>query len=197
MRTSSPAILPLFRSEMQLRLLALLLLQPERAWTLDGLAQALSAARSSVHRELERAEDAGLVRRDTASRPHRFVAATDDPMFEPLAMLLQRSIGIEEELRAALRRPDVRVAVIHGSWASGSRRPDSDVDVLVVGDAPLRELRRAVRSIGQVVGRTIDITAMSVPEFRDRLEEGSGFARAILAGPTVPLVGDAESLRRL
>jgi hypothetical protein len=41
MRTSAPAILPLFRSEMQMRLLALLLLQPEREWTLQGLAGAL------------------------------------------------------------------------------------------------------------------------------------------------------------
>jgi predicted nucleotidyltransferase len=179
---------------MQLRLLGLLLLQPERSWTLDGLAQALSAPRSSVHRELERAEAAGLVRRDATSRPHAFAAATEDPMFEPLVMLLKRSVGIEEELRVALRRPDVQVALVHGSWATGSRRPDSDVDVLVVGDAPLRDLRRAVRPIGQAAGRTIDITAMSVPEFRQRLAEGSGFVRGVLSGSTVPLVGDLESL---
>jgi len=32
MRTSIPPLLPLFRSEMQVRLLALVLLQPERGW---------------------------------------------------------------------------------------------------------------------------------------------------------------------
>ena len=197
MRTAPPAVLPLFRSEMQLRLLALLLLQPERSWTLDELAQALSAPRSSVHRELERAEAAGLVRRDAVSRPHRFAAATDDPMFEPLATLLERSVGIEEELRAALRRPGVEAAVIHGSWATGTRRPDSDVDVLVVGEASLRELRRIVRPIGQAAGRTIDITVMSFPEFEKRIEEGSGFARGVLTGPTIPLVGDLASLGQL
>ena len=194
MRTAAPAILPLFRSEMQLRLLALLLLQPERSWTLDGLADALGAPRSSVHRELERAERAGLVRREAASRPHNFIAATDEPMFEPLSTLLQRSVGIEEELRAALRKPGVEAAVIHGSWASGHRRPDSDIDVLVVGDASLRELRRVVRPIGQSAGRIIDIMVMSVTEFQTRVGEGSGLARSVLSGPTVTLVGDIARL---
>jgi len=194
MRTSAPAVLPLFRSEMQLRLLALLLLQPERSWTLDGLAETLGAPRSSVHRELERAERAGLVRREAASRPHNFIAATDEPMFEALSTLLQRSVGIEEELRAALRKPGVEAAVIHGSWVSGHRRPDSDVDVLVVGDASLRELRRVVRPIGQSAGRIIDIMVMSVTEFQTRVGEGSGLARSVLTGPTVPLVGDIARL---
>ena len=61
MRTTAPAILPLFRSEMQVRLLALLLLQPERSWTLHELAQTLDASASSVHRELGRAEAAGII----------------------------------------------------------------------------------------------------------------------------------------
>lgn len=194
MRTSAPAILPLFRSEMQVRLLALLLLQPERSWTLQELARALDAPASSVHRELGRAEDAGIVRRDATARPHRFQAAVDDPLHEPLATLLGRSVGVEEQLRAVLERPDVLVATIYGSWAGGARRPDSDIDVLVVGDADLRELRRSVRSIGKAAGRTIDLTVLTADEFRRLLAERSSFARGVLDAPTTPLVGDLVSI---
>ncbi len=190
MRTSAPAIVPLFRSEMQLRLLALLLLQPERSWTLQELAQALDAPVSSVHRELGRAQGAGIIRRSATARPHRFQAATDDPLYEPVAELLRRSVGVEEKLRVALRRPDVLVATIHGSWAGGTRRPDSDIDVLVIGDADLRELRRRVRPIGKAAGRTIDLTVLSAEEFRGMLAEESSFARRVLEGPTTVLVGD-------
>jgi DNA-binding IclR family transcriptional regulator len=79
MRTRAPNLLPLFRSEMQVRLLGLLLLQPERSWTLRELADTLGAPQSSVHRELERAEAAGIIRRDARARPHRFNAAADEP----------------------------------------------------------------------------------------------------------------------
>lgn len=197
MRTPAPAILPLFRSEMQVRLLALLLLQPERVWTLHELSDDLRAPQSSVHRELGRAEDAGLVVRDNTARPHRFTAATDDPLYEPLAALLSRSVGVEQNLRTALRRPDVTAAVIYGSWPRGTRRPDSDIDLLVIGDAPLRELRRVVRPIGKAVGRRIDVTVLSRDEFRRRADEGASYVRSVLEGPTTELIGDLATVVEL
>src|SRR5215218_3046471 len=196
MRISAPALLPLFRSEMQVHLLALLLLQPERSWTLQELSDTLAAPQSSVHRELGRAEGAGIIRRDATARPHRFRAATDEPLHEPLATLLDRSVGVEEQLRTTLELPGVSAAVIYGSWVSGTRRPDSDVDVLVVGDADLRELRRLVRPVGKAAGRTIDLTVLTADEFRRLLADRSSFARRVLDAPTTPLVGDLASIAR-
>jgi predicted nucleotidyltransferase len=192
MRTSAPRLLPLFRSEMQLRLLGLLLLQPERSFTLSELAKALDAPSSSVHRELERAEDAGIILRDATSRPHQFRAAADDPVAELLSALLTRTVGIETALAETLDRPDVYLALIYGSWATGKRRPDSDVDVLVVGSADLRDLRRAVRPIGKAAGRTIDVTTFAPREFQELIRDKSSFARRILDEPTLTLTGDLE-----
>ena len=194
MRTSAPPVLPVFRSEMQMRLLTLLLLQAERTWTLKELATALGAAHSSVHRELARAEAAGLIRRDGSAKPHRFQAASEDPLYEPLATLLRASLGIEAELSAALDRPDVSAAVIHGSWPTGVRRPGSDIDVLVVGDADLRELRRVVRPIGKAAGRAIDLVVMREAEFRKAAKADSSFTRKLLTEPSTPLVGDMSGL---
>ena len=194
MRTSGPAILPLFRSEMQLRLFSLLLLQPERSWALQELAQALDAPASSVHRELVRAEGAGIISRDPTVRPHRFQAATDDPFNQPLVDLLRRSVGVEEQLRDALKRPDVLAAAIYGSWVSGTRRPDSDIDVMVIGNADLRELRRHVRPIGKEAGRVIDLTVLSAEEFRRLVTENSSFVRRVLEAPITPLVGNLDSI---
>jgi predicted nucleotidyltransferase len=179
---------------MQVRMLALVLLQVERTWTLRELAEVLSAPQSSVHRELGRAEAAGIIRRDARARPHRFSAATDDPLHEPLAQLLRRSVGVEHAIHAVLDRPDVTAAVIHGSWSGTARRPDSDIDVLVVGDADLRDLRRRLRPIGKAAGRRIDLTVLGPAEFAGQVRERSSFVRRILEGPTTPLVGDLNSI---
>jgi predicted nucleotidyltransferase len=179
---------------MQIRMLALLLLQPERSWTLHELADTLAAPQSSVHRELGRAESAGIIGRNAIARPHHFQAAIEDPLSEPLTTLLRRSVGIEQELRAVLELPGVLASVIYGSWAGETRRPDSDIDVLVVGDADLRELRRRVRPVGKAVGRVIDLTVLTVEEFRRLLVERSSFARHVMDGPTTPLVGDLASI---
>jgi predicted nucleotidyltransferase len=194
MRTSAPTVLPIFRSEMQMRLLALLLLQAERQWALHELADALGAPMSSVHRELERAEAAGLIRRDSTSRPHRFQAAIDDPFYEPLATLLRRSVGVEEDLRVALDASGVHAAAIHGSWVTGQRRPNSDIDVLVVGDAELADLRRRVRPVGKRAGRRVDVTLLSEAELRGLAASGSSFVRSVIEGETIPLVGSLDSI---
>jgi predicted nucleotidyltransferase len=190
MRTSVPSALPLFRSDMQVRLLGLLLLQPEREWTIDQLATTLGAPPSSVVRELSRAESAGIVSRDASRRPHRLVAARTSPLFEPLHELLQRTVGVETDLRAALSFDGVEIAAIHGSWANPPRRPDSDIDVVVVGDTSLRDLRRRVRDAGARAGRTIDLTLFTPDELRDRHARGNGFIRRLLEKPLIPLVGD-------
>jgi predicted nucleotidyltransferase len=194
MRTSIPTALPLFRSEMQLNLLALLLLQPDREWTLDQLAGALGAPVSSVHRELQRAEAAGLVLRDGDRRPHHFRAARGSPLYDALASLLNATVGVEKELATQLDRRDVQAAIVYGSWPTGSRRPDSDIDVLVVGEADLRDLRRIVRPIGKRAGRTIDLTVLKEDEFQQLMANRSSFARRVLESPTVALVGDLTSL---
>jgi predicted nucleotidyltransferase len=195
MRTSAPSILPLFRSKMQIELLGLLLLQPERSWTLQELTGGLAAPASSVHRELGRAEQAGIIRRDVSARPHRFAAATDDAFYDPLVALLGRSVGVEQDLRAALDgQPGVLAAVIHGSWAGGSRRPDSDIDILVVGDTDLRDLRRHLRPIGERAGRTLDLTVVTTQELQHLVRDRSSFARGILETPTIQLIGDLNSI---
>lgn len=179
---------------MQVQLLGLLLLQPERSWTLHELAEALDAPTSSVHRELRRAEAAGIVLRDASARPHQFVAGRDEPMTEPLTVLLRYTIGVEQRLGAILDRPDVAAAVIHGSWAVGGRRPESDVDVLVIGNADLRELRRAVRPLAKATGRAIDLTVLAPEEFRRLRAENSSFVRRLLEGPVITLAGDLTTI---
>lgn len=196
MRTAPPDLLPLFRSQMQVELLASLLLQPERRWTLQELADALGAPQSSVHRELGRAQATGIIRRDATARPHRFSAATDEPLHEPFAAILRASVGVEGQLRRALDLPGIRAAVIYGSWASGLRQPGSDIDVLVIGDADLRELRGVVRPIGKSAGRAIDLTLLGAGEFERLVGEQASFARRVLEEPAIALIGDVASVAR-
>jgi predicted nucleotidyltransferase len=194
MRTSVPSTLPLFRSEMQVRLLGLLLLQPEREWTIEELRRALDAPASSIVRELSRAEDAGIVTRDSSARPHRLVAARSSPLFDPLRELLQRTVGVEDELRVALSTDGVDAAAIHGSWAHPPRSPDSDIDIVVIGDASLRELRRRVRGVGARAGRAVDVTLFGADEARARRARSDGFIAGLLEEPLIDLVGDVRAV---
>jgi predicted nucleotidyltransferase len=195
MRTGAPALLPLFRSEMQVELLALLFLQPGRAWTLGGLSSTLGATQSSVHKELRRLLDAGLVRRDTRHRPHSYEAAEDSPAYKPLRELLALTAGVGPRLAAVLAHVDgVYAAAIHGSWAAGRVRPDSDLDVLVIADGDRRAVQQAARAVGRRIRRDVDATVITPERLRDLVAHDNPFIRRILNGPREDVIGNVARL---
>lgn len=197
MRKNPPSLLPLLRSEMQADLLGALLLQPTRAWSLDELTSLVGAPVSSVHRELLRAVDAGLVVRDDRQRPHRYKAAKDSPAYRPMRDLLELTVGVTKRLRDALCGiAGLRAAAIHGGWARGRVTPTSDIDVIVVIDGDEVAAQRAIRHVCRKAGRDADISLLSRDAVSEMVKLRTPFWEKVLAGPRIDLVGDLETVSR-
>jgi predicted nucleotidyltransferase len=190
MRTQPPSGLPLFRSDLQARLLATLLLDAREPLTTHELIDRTAASTASLHRELARLEHAGLIEHDRVGRTKRYRAAPDSPLHEPLRTLLERTLGVAPTLKRALGEVSgIEAAAIFGSWAAGDPSAGSDVDLLVIGDVSRDDLLAAVRRVEEQTRREIDVTAYRRDEFDRRLEDGSGFLKTVLANPTIPLIG--------
>lgn len=142
MRSAAPALLPVFRSRLQADILAALLLYPEREYSLTDLARQLNAPLSTVHGEVSRLAEAGLLSQRHVGRSSMVRANQRNRLVEPLADLLLLSWGplhvIAEEFAGLERTEQV---IIFGSWAARfhqqSGPPPHDLDVLIVG-APAR-----------------------------------------------------------
>lgn len=181
---------------MQVELLGLLLLQSDRSWTLAELSRTLRAPSSSVHRELRRAVGAGIVTEATAQRPHRYRAAKELPAYRPLRDLLSLTVGVEDRLRQALlEESGVKAAAIHGSWARGSIRPDSDIDLIVITEGDRASVQRVARSTGRSIGREVDVSVLTVEAYRELAGATNPFLELILTGPRIDLVGDIKNLK--
>jgi len=94
-------------------------------------------------------------------------------------MISQRQITRFGQQLAAMFHPD-RI-VLFGSYAYGSPRPDSDVDILVVmplNNSPVEksvEMRMKLRP-----GFPLDLLVRTPARIRERLEMGDDFIREIL-----------------
>ncbi len=191
MRTKPPPLLPIFRSEAQARLLALLLLDPERRWPGPELQRRLEIAEPTFRREIGRLVDAGLVAAESLGRTKLYAAAIDSPLYEPLRELVERTFGVETELARALADVDgVEAAAIFGSWAEEKLGPTSDIDLLVIGDAEFDKVSEAVRPAEELAGREIHLVVYGRDEFEEKRTEGSGFVQGILRGPLKLLIGE-------
>jgi hypothetical protein len=133
-KSAPPPLLPLLRSRLQAEVLTLVLLNPDREWTLTELASRVGSAVSSVQREVVRAEQAGVMASRRIGRS-RLVKAARSPLTGPLTELLLRSFGPRQVLADELAGvTGIDSAYLFGSWAAryaGQQgRPPADLDVL-------------------------------------------------------------------
>jgi DNA-binding Lrp family transcriptional regulator len=143
MRSSAPALLPVFRSQLQADILAALLLNPGREYSLTELAQRFGAPLSTVHGEVKRLTEAGLLRRRNVGRSAMVQANPGNRLVGPLAELLFLSWGALQVIADEFANLDgAERVLIFGSWAARYLQrpgpPPHDLDVLVVG-RPTRE----------------------------------------------------------
>ena len=118
-RSAAPALLPIFRSRLQADILAALLLNPEDEYTLTELAERFNAPASTVHGEVKRLTDAGLIRRRELGRSAIVRADTSNRLMKPLAELLLLSWGPLQVVAEEFSELDgAEQVLIFGSWAA-------------------------------------------------------------------------------
>lgn len=181
------------------RVLAALLLHPEKALHVRELARVTGASPGSLHRELRSLTELGLLLRTEVGRQVHYQANSQSPIFLELAGLLRKTIGVADVLRAALFTlgDGVSLAFVYGSVASGSENARSDVDVMVLGSAGFADVALALTPAQATLGREINPTPMSVADFAGKLKLGQGFAVNVAASPKIWLKGDADDFAEL
>jgi len=189
MQTSAPQLLPIFRSDGQARLLAHLYLRPEEPTTLSALARELELSHTTLSREADKLERAGLIRSERVGNQRRLYPNEESVYFPALRDLLLRAFGPVPLLERALRKVDgVERAFLYGSWAArylGEHgEAPNDLDVLIVGSPQRSALARLGRELEHQLGYEINPTVVPTKEWEAKK---SGFLRSVARGPLVEL----------
>lgn len=163
-RAGTPSLLPILRSQQQGEILATVLGAPDGEFSVADLGRLTGVAYPSVHREVERAERAGILESRRIGNVRLVRATTSSPYFEGLAAILVRAFGPPAVLGAALAQVDgIEAAYLFGSWAARftgqeGDRPVNDLDLLVLGEPDRNELFEAMAQASQKLGREVQVT---------------------------------------
>lgn len=155
--------MPLLRSRAQAEILSLALLNPDHEWSLTELAQRVGSSVATAQREVQRAEEAGVVRSRRVGNTRLVRADPDGPLTEPLTELLLRSMGPRQVITEVLAGvPGVEAAFLFGSWAArlaGQRgRVPQDIDVLVIGQPDRDRLDDVISEAERRLARPVQVT---------------------------------------
>ena len=179
--------------------LSLLLGHADEAFYLRQIVRASGGGVGAIQRELGRLVACGVLCRTARGKEVYFQANAACPAFAELKGLLAKTAGVADVLRAALAplADRIEVAFVFGSTAEGKERRQSDVDVLVVGDASFSEVTAAFGPAQERLQREVNPSVYPADEFCAKLGARHHFLRSVLAGGKIFLIGDERGLEGL
>ncbi len=183
------APLPIFRSPAQAKLLThLYVTARDEPLSLSALSERTEIPLSTVQREIDRLEKAGLVTSERLGQTRRVYANNDSPYFVEMRSLLLKAFGPVPLLANLLQRiPRIAASYIYGSWARRYRgeagSPPRDLDLLIVGDPNVNQVYAAARRAEEQLGLEVNPTFASVEDWQHPV----GLLKRIKSGPLIEL----------
>ncbi|MFD7552496.1 winged helix-turn-helix domain-containing protein [Streptomyces sp. NPDC059578] len=181
---------------MQGELLALVLLHPEREYTITELARDVGVTPTAVLREVDRLIGGGILTDRRVGRSRLVKARTDTALYRPLSDLMSVSFGPLPVLTEALAGLEgVRQAYIYGSWAARYNGepgpPPVDVDVVVVGAPDADALFDLAEGASTRLRREVNVHRVSAEAWESRTDDP--FLASVRERPLVQLHLDQEA----
>ena len=197
--TTSPSLASLLFGAYRRQALGLLLLNPDREFHVRELSRVTATSPGTMHKELTRLAEAGILRRRLVGNQALYSANRQCPIFEDLRNIFRKTSGLTDVIREALDplRESILVAFVYGSVARGEEGPNSDIDLMVVGDVPFAAVVEATHEVQVQLGREINPVTYSSREFRRKSMEQGSFARRLLAERKLFVIGDEHDLGKL
>lgn len=187
----------LFDSPTLTRVLGLLSGAAGDEMTASEATRRLGTNLDSTQRALHRLDTAGVVAAVRKGRELVFSLDRTAASFQPV-----RSLGLEVgSLGAGLQRAvaelgpqAVQVAFVYGSIANGTDTPESDVDLFIIGEAPLHQLVPYFWEWTDHWRRTVNPMVKRSTAVASALTEGRGFYRSVMNGPKIFVFGSSSVL---
>jgi DNA-binding transcriptional ArsR family regulator len=145
----------LIKSKTRLKLLLRFFLNPDSSAYLRGLAQEFEESTNSVRVELNRFEEAGLIKGRREGNKKMFKVNTKFPMFAELQNIAFKHFGIDKIIeQVAEKLGDINAVFITGDLARGLDTPI--VDITLIGDhIDAGYLTKLIEKAEKLIGRKI------------------------------------------
>ena len=180
-------------------LLAMLYGHADQSFYLRQLVRAVGAGHGAVQRELKHLAEMSLIVRKVQGNQVRYQANSHSPIFSELKSLITKTVGIHDAIRSALASlgAEVQIAFVYGSVASQKERANSDIDLMVLGNAPFSDVVSALASAQKQLGRDINPTVFPISEFRSKFAAGNHFLRNVMREKKLFVLGSENELAKL
>ena len=181
------------------KVLALFFLNSDREYYFAEVVRLTGTRQGVIQRELKTLTDAGILTAERRGRQKFYSVNKNHPIFPDLRNIVFKTFGVISQVKDALKplEKKIKVAFIYGSFARGEEDAGSDIDLFVIGRAPLDEIVSALTKVENAIGREINPSLFSKAEFKKKKSQKNHFVRSVMKSEKELVIGSEDELRRL
>src|SRR2546425_12269927 len=177
------------RSRVRERILFEFFAKPGTSAHVREMARRVKASAPTVGAELAELARLGVLQTQTVGRSLVYSVNDKSPLLGEIRALVQKTIGIEGLLAKAFQGlVGVDAAYIFGSYAAGTDRASSDVDLLVIGRPNRVALSEKLAPVERAIGRDVNVVTKTEAQVRER-RGVDAFWRQVLGKPMIHVAG--------
>jgi len=186
----------LFPSRARIKILELLIFNPEKEFHLREISRQVKITPTYVKKELQNLKELNLILESKKGNLNLFQINKNSLLFTELRNIFTKTEYFEELIKKDLKGLRIDFAFIFGSFAKGIESEDSDIDLFVVGDVNESDLLRIIQKIEKQTGREINYVLWKKPILMKRTEKHNLF-NSIAKNPVIMLIGDEDEFRKI
>jgi uncharacterized protein len=151
----------------------------------------------TVQQETTKLEKLELIIKQQDGNRTYYRANSAHPLYHEIHNLVLKTVGLSDILRTSLTNDAIKIAFVFGSFAAGTEKSDSDIDVFIIGEIGLRKVSKVLKEPSLKIGREINPHVMTPKEFIARKTEKEHFVKNVVDSPKLMIIGTENELTRL
>jgi len=185
----------LIKSKLRSDLLRLYFTNPDKEYYLRELERIINFPVGNIRRELLKLEAKGLFTFRRQGNLVYYSLNKKYPLFKAFKTIIYKTIGLEGELKSALSGiKGIKIAFIYGSFAKGTERISSDIDLFIMGNINEEKLIREISKAEATLKREINYSLYSPKDLEKKKKEKDYFIKELIREPKIFLIGEENGL---
>jgi predicted nucleotidyltransferase len=186
----------LFKSKIRQKILSRFFANEGRRFYINEMARLVNTTQGTCRRELNKLVDMGMLTAMKEGNLLYYQVNKQNPLYREFSAIIQKTIGIEAKLKNALQGfKGISYAFIFGSYAKREFKPESDIDVVIIGIIGEDSLIKVFKDVERAIGREINYHIYTEKEFKNKLSTDS-FIKNIIKNHII-IKGDEAAFRKL
>lgn len=177
------------QSKITQKILNLFFLHKGEKFYVNEIAKLIKENPANVFRKLVELGNEKILLDEFKGKERYFYLNQKFPLLKEYRQIILKKFGFEEILKKNLEKiKGLESACIFGSYAQKGLSPESDIDILLIGEFNIIELQKILVKLQKETGREINSVELTKKEFEERKKQKDPFLKDIFSKRHIKII---------